>query len=149
MSRCSYGLYGYDLIYLWLNRVAAGVLALVLLEDAPPDLAASGTATFSGGALSARPTEGLPEDEDDDVLTSGAGAGRGLSRPGSASGLSSAVGSYATLTLGSLACLDFADVVVAFALVPNLHSTSYVCSSCHLFNLRLHEGQLYSLGTTP
>ena len=120
----------------------------MLLEDAPPDPAASGAATFSGGALSARPTEGLAEDEDD-VLASGTGAGRGLSRPGSASGLSSAVGSYAALTRGSLACLVLEEVVAAFALVPNLHSTSYVCSSCHLFNLRLHEGQLYSLETTP
>ena len=47
---------------------AAGVLALVLLDDASPDLAASGAATFSGGALSARPTEGLAED-DDEVIT--------------------------------------------------------------------------------
>jgi hypothetical protein len=103
---------------------AAGVLALVLLEDAPPDLAASGAATFSGGALSARPTEGLAEDEDDDVLTSGTGAGRGLSRPGSASGLSSAVGSYAARTLGSLACLALEDVVASRVLVPNLQSAS-------------------------
>ena len=96
----------------------------MLLEDASPDPAASGAAIFSGGALSARPTEGLAEDEDDDVLASGTGAGRGLSRPGSASGLSSAVGSYATLTRGSLACLALEEVVVARVLVPNLQLAS-------------------------
>ena len=44
--------------------VAAGTLTLVLLDDASPDRAASGTATFSGGARSARPTKGLAEDDE-------------------------------------------------------------------------------------